>query len=447
VNPNSRLAKSVLNNGNGMFVRDSDPVPHNWALLLLIVMIPLQNIYLEKLPAFGAGINFINLMTIAAFVAWKANWRRAVPSFTDLHYPVYWFMAIYVVSAIHGALFMGDFYGNYISSLKDLFLPMLIFFIVLNSVRDRRGILAVIIATLLPLPYMFRVFYSQFSSVYSWHYSDNMRLVKGTFTTLGSNEMAAFYAVYTFIVILLAVFIRPLKYKLLLAGLAFLNLYSLLYSQSRGAWLAFLIATFAVLYRSGKVKVLIFAIILSLFAPMFSGLFPVSVQERFDSIFVDDKEDRDESAESRFIIWEIAFQEYKNSPVLGVGYKVFNKLNSYQNKDTHNYYIKLLVEQGPAGLILFVVILWRSYRNSSELWEKSSEPIFMALGLGVLAAVVSLFLGNFFGDRFTHYPLSAYFWVYLALVLRAKIILETETVEVKHKPAKLLLTGAGQMHK
>ncbi|HHS84054.1 MAG TPA: O-antigen ligase family protein, partial [Gammaproteobacteria bacterium] len=310
---------------------------------------------------------------------------------------------------------------------------------------DRRGIIAVIVATLLPLPYMFRVFYAQFSSVYSWHYSDNLRFVKGTFMMLGSNELAAFYAAYSFMVILLAIFVRQLRYKLLLAGLAFLNLYSLMYSQSRGAWLAFLIALFAVLYKTGKLRVLLAVIILSLSAPMVISLFPVSVQERFDTIFVDDEEERDKSAESRFIIWDNAIQAYKSNPVFGVGYRVFSKLNSYKNMDTHNYYVKLLVEQGPAGLLLFLIILWRAYKNSNELWQKSSEPIFRALGLGTLAAVVCFSVANLFGDRFTHYPLSTYFWVYLALVLRAKMIMEKESAETVSQPKLNRPAGFGRL--
>ncbi len=423
----------------------SRELSHNWPLLVLIAMIPLQNIYLGKIPTLGAGINFINLMAVAAFIVWKRNRDRAIPSYTDLHYPIYWFVAIYIVSAIHGVVSMGYLPERYISSLKDLLLPMLIFFIVLNSIRDRRGIVAVVVATLLPMPYMFRVFYAQFSSLYSWHYSDNLRFVKGTFMMLGSNELAAFYAAYSFVVILLALYVKQLRYKLLLGVVAFLNLYSLMYSQSRGAWLAFLTALLIVLYKTGKVRVLLVVVVLSLSAPMVVKLFPVSVQERFDTIFVDKGEERDKSAESRFIIWENAWQQYKKSPLFGVGYRVFNQLNSYENKDTHNYYIKLLVENGPPGLLLFLLILWRAYRNSSDLWKRSSEPVFRALGLGMVAAVVCFSVANLFGDRFTHYPLSTYFWVYLALVLRARSILENEGTEAGNEPEERPVIRFGQM--
>ncbi len=427
--PGSAMRRAVAG-ADAASLPQQKELPHNWPLLILIAMIPLQNIYLGKLPTLSGGINFLNLMALLAFFAWKSHRERAVPSHSDLHYPILWFVLIYLVSAVHGIYSLGYVPQRYFSSLKDLFLPLLIFFIVLNSVRDRRGIIAVIIATLFPLAYMFRVFYAQLSHVYSWHYTDDFRFVKGTFMMLGSNELAAFYAAYTFVVILLALYVERLRYRLLLAGLAILNLYSLMYSQSRGAWLAFLAAAFVLLFKTGKVKVLIVALILSLSAPMVIGLFPVSVQERFNSIFVESEEERDKSAQSRIIIWENAIETYKEHPVLGVGYRVFNKLNEYQNKDTHNYYLKLLVEQGPVGLLIFLVILWRGYRNADALWQRADEPLFKALGLGTLAAVVSLGVANLFGDRFTHYPLSTYFWVYLALVVRAKTLLDEEEGKV-----------------
>jgi hypothetical protein len=39
--------------------------------------------------------------------------------------------------------------------------------------------------------------------------------------------------------------------------------------------------------------------------------------------------------------------------------------------------------------------------------------------MGFLACLTAIIIGNYFGDRFTHYPLISYFYVYLALVMKA----------------------------
>jgi len=42
----------------------------------------------------------------------------------------------------------------------------------------------------------------------------------------------------------------------------------------------------------------------------------------------------------------------------------------------------------------------------------------------MLGCITTFLIGNMFGDRFSHYPLVTYFWVYLALVLRALFLCE-----------------------
>jgi putative inorganic carbon (HCO3(-)) transporter len=37
-----------------------------------------------------------------------------------------------------------------------------------------------------------------------------------------------------------------------------------------------------------------------------------------------------------------------------------------------------------------------------------------------MGAWVSLIISNLFGDRFTYYPVVAYFWAYVALVVKAR---------------------------
>jgi len=149
---------------------------------------------------------------------------------------------------------------------------------------------------------------------------------------------------------------------------------------------------------------------------------PVSVQERFSTIFVDKESERDESAESRFVLWGIAMNEYVKSPITGIGFHVFHHVNPYRGKDTHNYFVKILTEQGIVGITVLLVIFYYSTKLSLLLYRTSSDPLFKALGLGMLGAITAFFIGNMFGDRMSHYPISAYFWTYLALVQRALLL-------------------------
>jgi len=397
---------------------DRTDSPLNWVLFILIALLPLQNIYIGKVPTLGAGLNLLNILILVAFFVWRSRKDLAVPTNSELNKPVIIFMGILAFSVIVRFITLGKSDTEILSKLKDMLIPTFLFFIVLNSVRDRRGIIYALAASWLPLPYMFYVFRAQLSSVMSWHYSDNLRAVKGTFMELGSNEMAAFYASYTIILLTVFCFLKDTKVRVTLFFLTIINLYCVVYSHSRGAYLSFLAAVLWVgwCYNKKLVLTLIPALLL-LGAPMLT-FFPVSVQERFEMIQVEEGKERDQSAASRFVFWGYAFEEFQKSPIVGRGLLTFKELNP-RKMDSHNYYIRLLAEQGLVGIICFLIVLWRASKMTLALYREAKDPLYKALGLGMAGCVASLAVGNMFGDRFSHYPLISYFWIYLALVVRA----------------------------
>lgn len=395
-------------------------VKSNLVLLFLIFLIPLQNIYIHKIPSLGGGLNLLNICFILAFFTWKLRKDLNISTRTELNKPVLFYALSLIFALFMHSVTLGDMTAELITNVKDILLGPFLFFITLNSVRDRKGIFYAIVATCLPLLYMFRVFFSQQRSVSSWHYDDDLR-IRGTFSQLGSNEIATFYSAYTLILLALFYFFKQTKIRIVLAILIFTNLFSLVYSYSRGAYLGFIIGFLAMIWHTKK-KLIIFLIpAMFIFGGVAINFLPSSVQERFNSIFVEDETERDESAQSRFVFWGIAFEQFLKNPIVGHGYLTFVEANPY-HMDTHNYYLKLLAEQGIIGFIIFLVILWRASKVGRNLYDESADPLYKALGIGLFGVIVSLAFGNIFGDRFTHYPLSAYFYVYLAVALRALML-------------------------
>lgn len=396
----------------------------NWILLVLIAAIPLQNIYLGKLPSLGSGINFLNVSVLLSYLVSRFRSDFAPRTKMPINRFIIAYAILYVFSMLWGAVYLGELGDGHFKDLKDHLIPFIIFFAVLHSIRDRRGVIWAIAATVIPLPYMFRVFYSQLGGVARGHYDDDLRLVAGTFSQLGSNEIAAFYAAYSLVLIGVFIFVKNIKVRAVLAFVLMLNLYSLLYSYSRGGWLAFLGGGMFLLLHYNK-KLMAIAVLGLVFigGPLLTVM-PASVQERFNTIFVEEGEERDKSAESRFELWAEAWDAYKTSPVLGVGYHVFHHVGA-SGKDTHNYFVKVGAEQGPIGLILLGLILWHAMRSSQRLYVAATEPVYKGLALGMVGAVTALVIANMTGDRFSYYPLIGYFWVYLALVQRC-LVLSTE---------------------
>ncbi|PHR95612.1 MAG: hypothetical protein COA78_29890 [Blastopirellula sp.] len=386
----------------------------NWALLLLIFLMPLRNIQLQYIPNLGGGINIINILFMFSFIHSLINGKK-YETVLGLNSYLKWYVASSVIALLFGYAFLGgEASGNW-KAMKDQLIPIFLVFIVQRSAGDMIQWRRILLASLLPLPYVFRTVWNQYMAVSQWHYSDDLR-VSGTFMDLGANEMAA-YAVIASLVCLgcLITCWSEKRYRYFFLLFFIFSGLCVLYSYSRGAYVAFLFGGFFLFFRYKSSGKLIMPLMLILSLTLVT--LPPSVTERFSSIDAEEGE-RDASAESRFVFWAIAFERFLERPAFGYGYRTVQnaRINPYE-MDTHNYYVKMLVERGVLGFITFLLllrILWSTIKRNLN-WN-DDDNIVNGLMLGMSGAIAALILGNMFGDRFSHYPIMTSFWVYIALI-------------------------------
>ena len=397
----------------------------SWFLLSLIFLIPLQNIYLGKIPSLGAGINILNVLMLLSFFS-VFSIKETIFK-TDLNKPIFIFLLTYFISWINSNLYMGWYDPESIFHLKDFLFSYLFFFVVYKACSSVKHLRLVFYATILPLPYMFKVYYTNLSWMGFSHYSDKLRFNGGTFMSLGSNEINAFYVTYTFVILSVASCTKNRWGKCFLYLVALLNIYCIVYGFSRGAYLSLIVGLIIWAFVSSKVKYLVSVLVLFLLLVTIGvSVLPKATVERFDMTFTDE-EDRDESAESRIKFWELAFDYYLQNPIVGIGYRNFPKVNP-AGLDTHNYYVKVMVENGTIGLIALFVLLRSFWKKIRELQRKAHDPFLEKFAIGMIPCMVALLIGNLFGDRFTYYPLISYFFVYMAIVCRGIEITDRATL-------------------
>ena len=395
----------------------SDAVIQNWGLLAFIAVVPLQNLYIQKFSGLGAGLNILNgCVLLSLFILVVRQKNVAVRGITSPvgGWVIAWVLCM-VLALVIGSMKLSGLPADHVGLLKDQLTPILMFYVATRAIRCKKQMHYLLLAASLPLPYMFRSFYVQYQTVASWHYSDNLRLVNGTFSELGSNEFAAYFATYTLVALGIYLHSANRRLRIYLLVLMAMAGYAFIYSHSRGAWLSGIGGLIAMGSITNWRKTLVVAVTcVALSAPLMHFL-PVSVQERYSTIFVGEGE-RDNSAESRFVLWDEAMKQFSSSPVVGIGFHTFQHLNVY-GKDTHNFFVKTLTEEGVVGIFIISILLILSALQCYKLARAARDELARGFGAGMFGCVVAMLIGNMFGDRFTHYPLISNFWIFLGVVL------------------------------
>jgi O-antigen ligase len=128
----------------------------------------------------------------------------------------------------------------------------------------------------------------------------------------------------------------------------------------------------------------------------------------------------DHSSETRVTLWEDAMQVFDANVVLGSGFNTYAYMHRVGNyEDTHNFFLKLLVETGIFGLGLFLWLLGKTFRVGLAFSRRAKDPFYASLGLGLAAWLVAAFVANLFGDRWNFLQVCGYLWVIAGMVAHA----------------------------
>lgn len=393
-----------------------------YGLIFLIFLLPLQNIF-EKLQQLPFGKDIPNLILLAMILGWLINSSSKNKPIFEKN-PFNTLLILYCLYT-YFTLWYGSLYFNFplplsiteprFQTWKNYIMLPLLFFIGFNNTKNKKELVTFFIFMCLVMVLMNRNTLADIKNASSWL---SRAKFHGTFEWLGANEVAAFYASYTAVLIGIFFFIKKSLWKILLGLLIVVNLYCLVFLFSRGEYLAILVALFLIgLFRYRIILILIVLTIVS-----WQTILPQRVVERIQ--FTEVEGQLDKSASKRIKYWDETMGYFAQSPIVGVGFNVKAYLGS--GKDTHNLYIRTLAEQGIIGLLFLLGIWLTALKRGMQLFKRTNDKFFKGLGLGFTACVMAVMVGNFFGDRWTYLPLGAYFWVFLAMVERANLITDEE---------------------
>ncbi len=234
------------------------------------------------------------------------------------------------------------------------------------------------------------------------------------------NETGAFLATYAPVIIAVALLGVSWRVRPLLLAPIPMAAAGLMYTESRGAMLAFAVGILVALLASRRTVFAGIGVVLVVGTYMAPDILPHRVVARFESTIQEDhseaastEETLEPSAADRVVNWEASLKALTSNP-LGSGFTRFKaviaKYGGIGGLDAHNFFLLVAVELGFLGLAGLAAVLGRVTADAVRLLH-SPDLQAQAFGVGVLAMLFAAVVVNLFGSRLMQDGPSTYFWV------------------------------------
>ena len=199
-------------------------------------------------------------------------------------------------------------------------------------------------------------------------------------------------------------------------------------SRSAAVALVFLLLSWGLAQKGGKKIVVIVTVVLSL--GVVWTVMPDDKRERIQTLWDEDAgpENAHDSARGRLVGWQVSWEMFKQKPFTGVGpggknfieYRMAHNIDGILDlapspSQSHNLYGQVLAEFGLPGAILFVGLIFSTWKNSANVLQRfrslpSEEHRFLrSLCSAIVITLLLLLLLGLGGHNF-YRPL----WLWLA---------------------------------
>jgi len=250
----------------------------------------------------------------------------------------------------------------------------------------------------------------------------------------GSLNVLAFPICFSF-----AVIAKQVREKLFFIMLTLCMLASLAFTYSRGAWIGAVCAIGVyVLLKNRKliVPTIIVGVLVLIFVP--------SIRNRFLFMFSMDYLSSSMKG-GRLIRWLTALDILKEHPLTGLGLGQFGGAVAMNNELTtivkgqeistyymDNYYLKIAVEAGIIGLIVFVWLMYQVIAISFKTIGVTRDVKMKELEMGILAGLSGVICHNFVENVFEVPLMTTMFWMLAAVMMQMWYMNYTEERKISN---------------
>jgi O-antigen ligase len=394
-----------------------------WALYYLIPFLPyrtMRNHFFD----YPLGANVLTILILAVIAGALIHGKRLPSSKLYLIWLViggYLYFSMWLGAAkglAPAPLWISD--ENFVT-WKDYMLVPLVFLATALVAEDRKHIKVIIILTAIALVFIDRSCILE-SMQRSWAVFDEQKRDRGPLA-YGPNLTAAYLVQFAMFIWGVVQFTKRKAYKIVGLAVVGASFFALLYTFSRGGYLAALVG----ILMLGILKDRKLLPILAIFLLTWQAVVPTAVHQRVD-MTKQSTGQLESSAQERVDLWKESWASFVQSPILGNGYSTFKfGQHTADLKDTHNLYMKVLDETGIVGLVIVLILLQQMFSLGYRLFRRGNDPLYRGLGLGLFLATCCAVVTNFFGDRWNFVEISGPMWVLFGAAVRAIDLKALET--------------------
>lgn len=224
------------------------------------------------------------------------------------------------------------------------------------------------------------------------------------------NDFATFLIVMLFINMGILDSLKKTWQKIVAMAIIPVIIINIVYTYSRGAWLALLVVLIFLIFfiPEKKTKVILISLITAFLICLF--VTPI-LRERF--MFILQKG----GDSGRYWRWQAAISIFKDSPLIGCGLglfmDIFYKYTKAGYHYAHNCYLQMLAETGLIGFMSFMWMMGCIFFTSLKVFKQELDK----MSLGIFAGLTAFLIYAFFDTQFYSLKLSILFWLITAFLV------------------------------
>lgn len=224
-----------------------------------------------------------------------------------------------------------------------------------------------------------------------------------------------------------------LIYKFLCGFTFFLSSGSLVWSDSRGGWISFLIAAlFVIISVFSKIKgktdlIKTFATIMAIII-LLSPLYPKLSAKFYVRLTADDRG----SAESRLPQYKVAWNIIKNNPLVGIGINNYTELmsdyditeeglESITHQAVHNIFLQIIAEMGIFGIAIFIWFIAAIFIEGIEYIISNRGSMVYAV-IGMVAGIMAFLVHGLVDTASIGSKMYMFVWFFAGIICAIKKI-------------------------